>query len=316
MADKKYKYRFTLFTPCYNSARFIDRIKSSVENQTFRDFEWIVVNDNSTDNTLDLLQEYIKTVDFPVKLINNERNMMLAVNYNLAVERTEGEIFVTLDHDDEYSPQYLKIMNDLYETYNSPEVAGVVARCQTQFGKITPKEYTKPIMTWFEYGHDKNGRYAGEVPRAFKTDILKKYMPFDPKLVHNPLIEAMMSYDGYKFITTNEIIRKYYVYEETHKSISNSRSSWLDFYTLTNAKNEINKYSKFYYTSLVTKLRISMIYNCSSIRCNYRLFHILSEIERWKLYVILMYPISLLRVQISKSEFFYSLWHNLRKMKG
>lgn len=315
MEDKKYKYRFTLFTPCYNSAKFIDRIKSSVENQTFRDFEWIVVNDNSTDNTLELLQEYIKTVVFPVKLINNEKNMMLAVNYNLAVEQTEGEIFVTLDHDDEYSPQYLEIMNNLYETYNSPEVAGIVARCQTQFGKITPKEYTKSIMTWFEYGHDKDGRYAGEVPRAFKTDILKKYMPFDPKLVHNPLIEAMMSYDGYKFITTNEIIRKYYVYEETHKSISNSRSSWLDFYTLTNAKNEINKYSKFYHTSLLTKLWLSLIYNCSSIRCNYRLFHILSEIERWKIYVILMYPISLLRVLISKSEFFYSLWHNLRKMK-
>ena len=47
MEGKKNKYRFTLFTPCYNSAPFIDRMKASVEKQTFRNFEWIVVNDNS-----------------------------------------------------------------------------------------------------------------------------------------------------------------------------------------------------------------------------------------------------------------------------
>ena len=124
MSDKKYKYRFTLFTTCYNSAPFIERIKASVENQTFKDFEWIVVNDNSSDNTLALLNDYIKTVKFPVKLINNTTNKMLAANYNLAVEQTEGEYFVTLDHDDEYSPNYLEIMDKLITQYDSPKIAG------------------------------------------------------------------------------------------------------------------------------------------------------------------------------------------------
>lgn len=315
MKQKKYKYRFTLFTPCYNSALFIDRIKSSVENQTFKDFEWIVVNDNSTDNTLELLEDYIKTVGFPVKLINNQTNKMLAVNYNLAVEQTEGEYFVTLDHDDEYSPRYLERMNDLINKYDTLIVAGVVARCQTQYGKITPqREYTKPIMDWFEYGHDKNGRPVGEVPRVFKTEILKKYTPFDPQLVHNPLIEALMSYDGYKFITTNEVIRKYYVYENTHKSISNSRSSWLDFYTLTNAQNEINKYSNFYATSFLTKLFFCKTYVCSSIRCKHNLKEIISGIEKWKGLAVLVYPSSLLRVSVSRSDVFYGIWSFCKKL--
>ena len=315
MEEKRYKYRFTLFTPCYNSAPFIDRIKASVENQTFRNFEWIVVNDNSSDNTLELLEEYIKTIDIPVKLINNKTNMMLAANYNLAVEQTEGEIFVTLDHDDEYSPNYLEIMDKLYQKYDSPEIAGIVARCQTQFGKITPLEYKKNVMTWFEYGHDSKGRYSGEVPRAFKTNVLRKYMPFDITLVHNPLIEAMMSYDGYKFITTNKVIRKYYVYEQGQKSISNSRSSWLDLYTLTNAKNEINKYTKFYHTSFLTKLVLCMTYNCASIRYKYNFKKLLSEVNRWRFLIVLLYPLSIMRVCLSKSELFYTFWSRINIMR-
>lgn len=316
MEQKKYKYRFTLFTPCYNSAPFIDRIKSSVENQTFRDFEWIVVNDNSSDNTLELLEEYIKTVDFPVKLINNKKNMMLAVNYNLAVEQTEGEYFVTLDHDDEYSPRYLEIMDDLIKEYDCPNVAGVVARCQTQYGKITPMpEYSKPLMNWFEYAKDKNGNYTGEVPRAFKTEILRKYMPFEPKLVHNPLIEAMMSFDGYEFITTNEIIRKYYVYETTHKSISNARNPKMNFYNWTCAHNEISKYSLKYHASLPVKYHWCQAYACASIRLGYSLHETLGKIDRWRMPILWLYPISVVRVFLSDVPLLHKLWTSFRRFR-
>ncbi len=315
MEDKKSKYRFTLFTPCYNSAPFIDRIKASVEKQTFRDFEWIVVNDNSSDNTLELLEEYIKTVDFPVKLINNKTNMMLAVNYNLAVEQTEGEYFVTLDHDDEYSPRYLEIMDELIKKYDQPRVAGVVARCQTQYGKITPTPaYSQPIMNWFEYGHDKNGRYTGEVPRAFKTEILRKYMPFDPKLVHNPIIEAMMSYDGYVFITTNNIIRKYYVLEETHKSITSTRSTKLDFYSWCCAYDQITKYTKKYHTSLSVKFHWWMAYGCASIRNGLSLRETIMRIDRWKIPVMIIYPISAVRVYLSSFPALYEGRIKIRRL--
>lgn len=313
MEEKKYKYRFTLFTPCYNSAPFIERIKMSVEKQTFRDFEWIVVNDNSSDNTLELLEEYIKTVDFPVKLINNKTNMMLAVNYNLAVEQTEGEYFVTLDHDDEYSPHYLEIMDELIKKYDSPKVAGVVARCQTQYGKITPMpDYSKPLMNWFEYGKDKNGHYTGEVPRAFKTEILKKYTPFDSKLVHNPVIEAMMSYDGYTFITTNEIIRKYFVYETTQLSISNSRSNRLVYYSYFQLREEINKYTKHYHTSLSVKFNLCLSYCCASIRYGQSWPDTVGNVERWKVPVALIYPIAFLRVSISNVTIIRKMWVKLR----
>ncbi len=314
--NNNFRYRFTLFTPCYNSALFIERIKSSVENQTFKDFEWIVVNDNSSDNTLALLEEYISTVNFPVKLINNTTNLMLAANYNLAVEQAEGEYFVTLDHDDEYSPKYLEIMDSLIKKFDAENVAGVVARCITQFGKITPTpSYSKPIMSWFEYAKDKKGHYTGEVPRAFKLNILRKYMPFDLKLVHNPLIEAMMSFDGYNFITTNEIIRKYYVYEEAQKSISNARSSRMNYYNWSCAYNEIIKYTRKYHTSLSVKIHWITLYSCASIRLGLSLKEALSKIDRWRISVFLMYPIARLRVYFSDISYLHNLWSSFRKWR-
>lgn len=313
MEGKKNKYRFTLFTPCYNSAPFIDRMKASVEKQTFRNFEWIVVNDNSSDNTLKLLEEYIRTVDFPVKLINNKTNMMLAVNYNLAVEQTEGEFFVTLDHDDEYSPKYLEIMDKLIKQYDNPKVAGVVARCQTQYGKITPTPaYTRPLMNWFEYGKNKKGEYTGEVPRAFKTEILRKYIPFDAKLIHNPLVEAMMSDDGYTFITTNEIIRKYYVYETVQRSITNNRTDRLAYYKYSELQKEINRYTLKYHTSFSVKMKLCIAYNRAAIRYGLKFTEAVKNVKRWQLPMSLLYSVSFVQVYLSRSGFIFNLWKKTR----
>ena len=81
----KYKYKFTLFTPCYNSAPYIDRIKETIDGQLFRDFEWIVVNDASTDNTSDLLKEYIAILDLPVKFFDLKKNQI--------AERRSGRLY-------------------------------------------------------------------------------------------------------------------------------------------------------------------------------------------------------------------------------
>lgn len=48
------------------------------------------------------------------------------------------------------------------------------------------------MMTYWEYGVDKNGNTTGEAPRAIKTDVLRKYMPFDPEEKLNPSIEEFM----------------------------------------------------------------------------------------------------------------------------
>lgn len=296
MEEKKNKYRFTLFTPCYCSAKFIDRIKETIDGQTFRDFEWIVVNDASTDNTSELLQEYIKTVDVPVKFFDLKQNQMLAANYNLAVENAEGEIIVGLGHDDIYLPNMLELFNDLFNQNNSDKIGGIVARCQTQYGKITPKAYSKAIMSYWEYGVDKDGRYTGEAPCAWKTDVLRKYMPFDVKELINPLIGALMSCDGYEFITTNEIVRKYFVYEKGGHSLSKFSSKKYAWHSYMGTLRRINIFSPHYYMAPSVKRQLCLDYATSAIRSKVSFREAINAVERFKRLIIISYPLAYTRV--------------------
>lgn len=298
MEKTAFKYRFTLFTPCYCSAKFIDRIKETLDKQTYRDFEWIVVNDASPDNTSEILQEYIKTVDFPVKFFDLKKNQMLAANWNLAVENAEGEIFVVMGHDDIYLPNMLETFNMLYNQYNNDKIGGIIARCRTQFGKVSPKEFPKTIMSYWEYGVDKDGRYTGEAPCAWKTEVLRKYMPFDPEEKINPLIGALMSCDGYEFIMTNDIVREYYVYEDGGYSLSKYGHKYV-LHNYRGALRRINLFSPHYHMIPSVRRRLCLDYATSAIRLKMSFKDSLKAVDRYKRDIVLMYPLAAIKVLLS-----------------
>ena len=297
---ESYKYKFTFFTPCYNAAPYIHRVFKTLDSQTYRNFEWIVINDASTDNTADLIREYIKNVDFPVKFFDLKKNQMLAANYNLAFENTEGELFFLHDHDDEFIPTVLEDILALYNQYDSDEVCGVVARCKTQFGKVTPTEFTKRLMSYFEYGVDKNGFFTGEAPRVLKTSILKKYMPFDPEEKINPTIEKLMALDNYKFITTNDIIRTYYVSEnDTALTYSASKfryHSWKD--TLL----DINEAQFYMNWSRKRKWKAALEYGYFSKQLGKSFISSFRELKYEKMRFVFSYPIAMVLCVIANNK--------------
>ena len=306
---EQYKYKYTIFTPCYNSAPYIHRVFKTLDSQTYRNFEWIVINDASTDETSELIKEYIKGVDFKVKFFDLKKNQMLAANDNLAFENTEGELFFLHDHDDEFVPTVLEDFLKLYELYDADDVCGLVGRCQTQFGKITPTEFTKPLMTYFEYGVDKNGFFTGEAPRVLKTSIFKKYMPFDPEEKINPTIEKLMALDNYKFITTNAVIRKYYVSEnETALTYSASKfryHSWKD--TLL----DINEAQFYMHWNYKRKWRAAMEYAYFSQQLGKPFLSSFKALKHEKVKFAIVYPFSLILCFIANNKKLHDLF--LRK---
>lgn len=65
-------YTFTVFTPTFNRAASIHRVYESLKSQTFRDFEWLIVDDGSEDDTADLVRKWIKEADFPIEYMKTE----------------------------------------------------------------------------------------------------------------------------------------------------------------------------------------------------------------------------------------------------
>lgn len=96
--------------PAYNSQATIKESIASVLNQTYQNFELIIINDNSSDATLSIITNFCH--DKRILVINNENNMGVAQSRNRGLEMASGEIIAFLDSDDIWYP------NKLEEQYN------------------------------------------------------------------------------------------------------------------------------------------------------------------------------------------------------
>ena len=81
----------------YNAGQFLHEAIDSILNQTFKDFEFIIINDSSTDNSSDIISSFD---DQRIKIINNDKNLGLAASLNIALQIARGKFIARLDADD------------------------------------------------------------------------------------------------------------------------------------------------------------------------------------------------------------------------
>lgn len=109
LEQKDYQYEFSIITPTYNRAKIIPNLYNSLVKQTLNNFEWIVINDGSIDNTNEIIKSFASENKFKITLINQENlGKHIAVNKGLKIAR--GKYVVIVDADD-----YLK--EDALEKY-------------------------------------------------------------------------------------------------------------------------------------------------------------------------------------------------------
>ena len=81
---------FTVFTPTYNRAHTLHRVYDSLCAQTLRDFEWIVIDDGSTDKTAEVVADWVKSADFPVRYFRQEHRASMLRTISRCVKRAEN----------------------------------------------------------------------------------------------------------------------------------------------------------------------------------------------------------------------------------
>ena len=97
----------SIITPSYNSKRTIKHTFDSVLTQTFSDWEWIIVDDCSTDDSFEYIKELIKN-DKRITLLQTSKNSGAAVARNIGLKHASGRYITFLDSDDELDPNYLE----------------------------------------------------------------------------------------------------------------------------------------------------------------------------------------------------------------
>lgn len=217
----KFKYRFTIFTPCYNSEKFLERVYRSVKNQTYRNFEWLIINDASTDGTAELIKKYEKLSDFPIRVINNPENKMLYYNFNTAFDEAQGELMIFAGHDDAFDEITLERFNKVWEEYGSDEIAGIWCRCRDQHGNIIGSSFPNDlIISSYHEMFEKHIYGSQERFVVTQTKILRENK-FD--LTGYRTGEVFLWSDigmKYKTIYMNDVLRTYYIESENSSALT------------------------------------------------------------------------------------------------
>jgi len=116
----------SIITPCYNSARYLEDTIDSVINQTFTDWEWIITDDGSQDNSVEIIKE---NTDPRIILIQNKKNGGAGIARNSSLKVSKGRYITFLDADDFWKPNFLEEMVSFMKKENTELAYSNYARC-------------------------------------------------------------------------------------------------------------------------------------------------------------------------------------------
>lgn len=214
----------TVFTPSYNRAYCLDRCYNSLLRQTNKDFEWLIIDDGSTDNTKGLVEEWQKEKKIKIRYIYKENGGM-HTGYNVAYKNIYTELAVCVDSDDYLTDDAIEKIITIWNKKKNDRTAGIMGLDITPSGEIIGNrmpdvETIKVYDYYYRYGGrgDKKQVYRPELIRDFISPEFKgeklfptcfKYyqvdLNYDMIVLNEPLCVVEYMPDGY----TNNILKSY-----------------------------------------------------------------------------------------------------------
>lgn len=133
--------RVSVIMPAYNVEKYVTEAIESILNQTFTDFEFIILNDGSTDNTAKIIEKYAKQ-DKRIKFINNKKNKGFIASLNECLDVAKGEYVAKMDSDDISKPDRLAKQVEFLEIHPDYGMVGcgLQAFQDDTFMRINPPE--------------------------------------------------------------------------------------------------------------------------------------------------------------------------------
>jgi len=175
--------RFSIIIPCFNQAHFLNDALQSLLSQSYADWEAIIVNDGSTDDTSLVANEWIKRDD-RIKLVE-QQNVGLSAARNAGIAATSGLYIALLDADDKYGPNFLQSVNTHLDQgfglvccgYTYFNTKGTIHRIvrqseQLDFRSILTGNLFPPVAVAFQRQVlDKTGLFDTELKSAEDWDL-------------------------------------------------------------------------------------------------------------------------------------------------
>lgn len=197
----------TIFTPTYNRAHTLERLYRSLCAQTCQDFEWLVIDDGSTDNTAALIQTFIKENIIPIRYIYKE-NGGLYTGYNTAYAVIETTLNTCIDSDDAMPVDAVDIILRTWREKGADRYAGLI-------GLDCYMDSRQPIGGSFPKDHEEcyllelstKRIHHGDTKQVMRTDLMKQVAPMDGfpgEKNFNPIYMLLKVCDEYPLLVINQ----------------------------------------------------------------------------------------------------------------
>ncbi|MBT0812923.1 glycosyltransferase family 2 protein [Litoribacter ruber] len=168
--------RFSVFTSTYNRASFLTKVYESLLRQTYQNFEWVIIDDGSTDNTDSLIQNFIDKGKLKIRYIKKE-NGGKHTAWRIATEMFRGKYVLSIDSDDSLTPQALEIFNKHWNELENSNVYDefweVKARNMYENGRIVGNALPKDIFDTYAHILTYKFKVTGDLHGCRKTSVLR-----------------------------------------------------------------------------------------------------------------------------------------------
>ena len=164
----------SVFTPTYNRAHTLGRLYESLCRQTCIDFEWVVVDDGSTDDTEKMVDEWIAEGKVNINYFY-QMNSGKSQAHNKGVELSKGDLFVCVDSDDYLSEDAVERVLSVWPEAENAGAVGILAfRVHSDGSPMTVISDSEVKLSTLRDAYKKHG-LSGDTMLVFRRDIISKY---------------------------------------------------------------------------------------------------------------------------------------------
>ena len=232
--------KITIITPTYNRAKTLPKVFESLLKQSFKDFIWIILDDGSTDNTTEVVENFQLFNPFFEIIYKKDKNRHKFLTVLEGVKMVKTPYFMVVDSDDIYPEDALEtLISEVEKIENQDNYVAVMGLSADENGKIVGNQYPNNGFdgSIFEmrYKHNVRGdKFGIFITKTYQREISgKDFSQYEGK-GYIPQSVIFNEYDakGIKTRFMNKVVRFYLKDDDDGASVSNTRWSGKNLFGL------------------------------------------------------------------------------------
>ena len=248
----------TVFTPTYNRAHTLERLYRSLCSQTCQDFDWLVIDDGSTDETTALIQRFIDEGRIPIRYTFKE-NGGLYTGYNTAYANIDTELNVCIDSDDTMPADAVEKILSQWRTRGADRYCGLLGLdVDMDTGQPLGGRFPEGMTECFFPELYARSIHRGDTKQVMRTDLMKEVAPqvgFPGEKNFNPVYMLLQVTDKYPILVVND-----------QKGDSMSRNIWRQYLDSPRSFAKMRRLEmRLRHTTPLSRMRCALHYAVESL---------------------------------------------------